>query len=138
MQASDTLDCAEPKHELVRVIGEYRVVQVAYDEYQLHDLMGELRINGRVRARPFPPGADLNIADKQLYDLMRDRRIGHCGPEEIRQHLPNANAKTTGDRRMRIVKRSQRLPVDAAVALSMATDECLQLDLWVGSAYPTT
>ena len=61
--------------------------------------------------------------------MIRDRKIAHCNPEELRQHLLNASAKITDDSKMRIVKRSERMKVDLAVALSMAASECLRLNL---------
>lgn len=51
----------------------------------------------------------------------------HCGPPEISEHLLNANVKITGENRMRIEKRVDRLKVDLAVALSLACAECLRL-----------
>jgi hypothetical protein len=40
---------------------------------------------------------------------------------ELRQHLDNANAKSSADgRQVRIVKRAQGKKIDAAVTLSMA------------------
>ncbi len=91
--------------------------------------MQRLQRQTSVWTHDFNQGADRNVADKTLFDLIRDRRIAHCGPLEIRQHLLNANAKITGDSKMRIEKRVERLKVDLVVALSMAASECLRLNL---------
>ena len=61
--------------------------------------------------------------------MIRDRRLAHCGPPEIREHLLNADAKVTEDSTIRIVKRSERGKIDLAVALSMAVDRCLYLNV---------
>jgi phage terminase large subunit-like protein len=119
------IDFQEPYRELLELIDRYNVVKICYDPFQLEHFMQ--RLASRVWASAFDQGAERNIADKTLFDLIRDRRIGHCGPAEIRQHLLNANARITGDSRMRIEKRVERLKVDLAVALAMASRECLRL-----------
>lgn len=124
------LDFAEPVQALCELVERYHVVEVAYDEYQAHEFMAEIGRRVSVRRREFSQGAARNIADKTLYDVTRDRRLAHCGPPEIRDHLVNANAKLTDDSRLRIVRRSERLRVDLAVALSMAVRECLRLNIW--------
>jgi len=72
-----------------------------------------------LRFRAFDQGQDRLLADKQLYDAIRDRRIVHGGQRDLTAHIENANAETNGER-MRIVKRATNLKIDAAVALSMA------------------
>ena len=123
------IDFDGPFNELLALTEQYRVMQVAYDPFQLEHFMQQLRRRARVWAYDFNQGANRNIADKTLFDLIRDRRIAHCGPPEIRQHLLNADAKITGDSKMRVEKRVERLKVDLVVALSMAASECLRLNL---------
>ncbi len=123
------IDFDEPFRELLTLAEDYHVQQVAYDPFQLEHFMQQLRRRARVWVYEFNQGADRNIADKTLFDLVRDRRIAHCGPPEIRQHLLNADAKITGDSKMRIEKRVERLKVDLVVALAMAASECLRLNL---------
>ena len=119
------IDFQEPYRELLELIDRYNVVKICYDPFQLEHFMQ--RLASRAWASAFDQGAERNIADKTLFDLIRDRRIAHCGPAEIRQHLLHANARITGDSRMRIEKRVERLKVDLAVALAMASRECLRL-----------
>jgi len=109
----------------------YNVVQIAYDAYQLHDLMTRLRNDGVAWTRSFSQNAERSIADKQLFDLIRDARIHHTGDPTLAEHLYNCGAKVpAGDNsRLRLVKKAQRSKIDAAVALSMAASECLRLNL---------
>jgi phage terminase large subunit-like protein len=123
------IDFDEPFQELLGLMQKYNVVAIVYDRYQLEDFMQRLGRRASVWVYDFDQGARRNVADKILFDLIRDRRIAHCGPPEIRQHLLNANAKITGDSKMRIEKRVERLKVDLVVALAMAASECLRLYL---------
>lgn len=83
--------------------------------------------------RKFSQFAAREIADKQLYDLIRDRRIAHTGNDEVAQHLRNASAKIAKDEdtKLRIIKQSSSTKIDLAVALSMASSECLRLALQI-------
>jgi hypothetical protein len=108
------------------------VVQIAYDPYQLHDMATRLQQDGVAWCRPFGQGQERLIADGQLYQMIVQRRIRHDGAwPEVREHLSNANKKVsaTEDTRLRIVKKSEGRKIDAVVALSMATAECLRLAL---------
>ncbi len=122
------IDFAEPERALRELKAQYNIVQVAYDPYQLHDLATRLRREGVAWFREFSQGQDRLIADKNLYDAIRDRRITHDGNPELTDHIRNANAKTEGDK-LRIVKRSDAGKIDAAVALSMAHAESRRLNL---------
>lgn len=110
---------------------KYNVVQIAYDEYQLHKLMTDLSTDNVVWCRKFSQQTAREIADKQLYDVIRDRKIVHNGDVVIADHLKNAAAKTAKeeDTKLRIVKKSSAAKIDLAVALSMAVSECLRLVL---------
>ena len=117
--------------ELRRMCAQYNVAQIAYDPYQLHHLMTELGREGVTWCRPFNQTQERAKADKQLYDLIRDRRILHPGLPELSEHIKHAAAKHAPDEdtRLRIIKKSQAGKIDAAVALSMACSECLRLNL---------
>lgn len=121
------IDFSEPYQELLELIDQHNVVQICFDPFQLEHFMQ--RLQGRVWTSDFDQGAKRNLADKTLFDLIRDRRIAHCRPAQIRQHLLNANARITRDSKMRIEKRVERLKVDLVVAMSMASHECLRLNL---------
>jgi phage terminase large subunit-like protein len=109
----------------------YNVVQIAYDAYQLHDLMTRLRNDGVAWTRSFSQNAERSIADKQLFDLIRDARIHHTGDPTLAEHIYSCAAKVpTGDNsRLRLIKKAAKSKIDAAVALSMAASECLRLNL---------
>ncbi|RPJ64156.1 MAG: hypothetical protein EHM23_00855 [Acidobacteria bacterium] len=109
----------------------YNVVQIAYDAYQLHDLMTRLRNDAISWTRPFSQNAERSIADKQLFDLIRDARIHHTNDPTLAEHLYNCGAKIpAGDNsRLRLIKKASKSKIDAAVALSMACSEALRLNL---------
>ena len=109
----------------------YNVVQIAYDAYQLHDLMTRLRNDAVAWTRPFGQNTERTVADKQLFDLIRDQRIHHTGDATLTEHISNCAAKVPKDdnTRLRLVKKNRRSKIDAAVALSMASSECLRLSL---------
>jgi phage terminase large subunit-like protein len=118
----------------IRRLGRERVIQeIAYDEYQLHDMMSRIRKEEGLWCRRFPQGSGKHsrtVADAALYDKIRDRKIWHRGEPELREHIQNANAKIDDqERRMRIVKRVEHLKVDLAVGLSMAAYEVERLNL---------
>jgi len=122
----------KPGPELVlrRLIREYNVIEVAYDPYQLHDMATRLKGEGLAWFREFPQTGDRLTADSQLRALIRERRIWHRGEPELREHVGNANAKVDNeDRRLRIVKRMEKLKIDLAVAMSMGCHEVLRLNL---------
>jgi len=109
----------------------YNVVQIAYDAYQLHDLMTRLRNDAVAWTRSFNQSNERSIADKALFDLIRDARIHHTGDPTLAEHILNCGAKVpAGDNtRLRLIKKAARSKIDAAVALSMASSECLRLSL---------
>lgn len=122
------LDYAPIDTELRRLLAEHPVLEVTYDPYQLHDFCTRLRNSIRTCfVREFSQGADRIIADKDLYDAIRDRNIQHRGEPDLAEHIQNADAKAEGDSKLRIVKRSQTLKVDLAVALSMASARATKL-----------
>jgi hypothetical protein len=122
------------KPTLIDWCSRYRVDQLAYDEYQLHHLMNELRQENVAWCRQFSQNASRLISDKQLYDIIRSREISY-GPhteniDYIEAHIKAAAAKLQRDEdsKIRIIKKG-RLPIDSVVALSMAAEECKRLVL---------
>jgi phage terminase large subunit-like protein len=109
----------------------YNVIEVAYDAYQLHKMMTDLTQEAIAWCRSFSQAGDRMLADKQLYDLIRDRRLEHPADPEFRIHIQNAAAKQakSEDTRLRIVKRTNDGKIDLVVAASMAVFECLRLSL---------
>ena len=119
-EAGHYIDYGPIEQELRRLCKEYSVLEVAYDPTQLHDMATRLKSEGVAHFKRFNQGADRLIADKQLRDLITQKRIVHDGNPMLRQHLDNANAKNHGEAGIRLVKRSSGLKIDAAVSLAMA------------------
>lgn len=119
-----------PEKVLRRLISEYNVIQVTYDPYQLHDMATRLKKEGLAWFKPFNQGTDRLIADSQLRDLIRDRRLWHRGEPDLREHIQNANAQIDPqDSKIRIVKRVEHLKIDLSVANSMCAHNLLYLNL---------
>ena len=122
-----------PELELRRLVKEYNVIEIAYDEYQLYSMMSRLRGELSVFCRRFPQGGGRHsrlVADSALRDNIRDKNILHDGNPHLREHLQNADAKVdTEDRKVRIVKRVEKLKIDLAVCLSMASYEVFRLNI---------
>ena len=116
--------------EVQILLDTYNVVEIVYDPSQLVESSQRLRRLNRVPVHKFEQGKPRALADQALYERIRDRRIVHCSPAEIREHLLNAVAKrTSDDSQRRIGKRAERALVDLAVALAMASFECGRLNL---------
>ncbi len=115
------------RNELVK---QYNVVQIAYDPHQLHDMATRLRKDAVTWMFEFKQANPRLVADKALYDAIRDRKIIHDGDPQLTEHVKNANSKSEGDiDKLRIVKRAEHLKIDACVALSMANSEARRLAL---------
>lgn len=135
-----TVEAPGPEREVVRLCFFHNVSEVRYDPYQLHDMATRLAggvyvdANGNICEKSkavrklkinmveFKQGEPRLKADKQLYDKIRERRITHDGTPDLETHVKNANQKSDNGR-MRIVKRSESLPIDLAVATSMSSYE---------------
>lgn len=119
-----------PEKVLRRLIREYNIVEVAYDPYQLHDMATRLNKEGLAWFRPFNQGNDRLLADSGVRILIRDRKLWHRGEKDLRDHTQNADAKIdTEDRKVRIVKRAEKLKIDLLVCTSMMSHEVLRLNL---------
>lgn len=106
------------------------MVEVGYDEFQLHDMATRLMKEGLAWFRPFGQGNERLVADNQVRELFRDRRIWHRGEPEFREHVQNADAKIDPeDRKIRIVKRAEQLKIDLLICASMMSHEVLRLNL---------
>lgn len=120
------IDYAETlKPALDDIDRRYRVLGVAYDEYQMHNFMTEYQKTSQHRYKedffyPFPQGAERVRADTALLNRIRHEQILHSGNATVRQHIQNADGKAVGESAIRIVKRDNTRHIDAVVALSMA------------------
>lgn len=126
-----TEDNPGPEREVLRLIDEWNVVEIAYDTTQLEDMAGRMRRRGNVWMRPFDQQKRRLISDSALRDRIRDRHIHHSGEPDIEEHLRNADAKKDlqEERTIRIVKRSEGKKIDLAVGLSMCDYETMRLNL---------
>jgi len=112
-----------PEGTLRWLCKEYNVVIVAYDPYQLHSFVSDLAIEGIAAFEEFKQQEPRLIADKALHDNIQGGGIIHDGSyPDMREHLNNANSTAEDKNTLRIVKRSQTMKIDLAVALSMADD----------------
>lgn len=118
------LDYDPIQAEIEAFCSRHNVLQLFYDQYQLHQMMTNLLNRGIVWTEPFSQQAERLKADKALLDAIKGRTVTHDGNQLLRTHLANADKKLEGSdpqqQRLRIVKRRQDLKIDAAVALSMA------------------
>lgn len=114
-----TPDNPGPELEIRRLVSQYYVVEVCYDPYQLEDMASRLKRDGLCHVYGFKQTTERAVADKGLFDAIRERRIIHSGDVDLREHIANANQKAEGEK-LRIVKRNANLKIDLAVSLSMA------------------
>jgi len=119
-----------PEQAVRQLCRDFNVVMVAYDPHQLHDMATRLNKENVAWFWEFSQGQRRLEADRQLLDLILQRRISHNGDADLREHISNANRKLANDdRRLRIVKREAGMNNDLAVCLSMSSYECLRLNL---------
>lgn len=119
-----------PEMVIEKLVKENNVVEIAYDEFQLHDMATRLNKKGIAWFRSFPQGSDRLVADSDLRTIIREKRIWHRGEKDLEEHMENANAKTDDqDRRVRIVPRDEKSYVDLTVCLSMMSHELMRLNL---------
>jgi len=128
--AENPNDTDTPEGEIRRLCREYNVVMVAYDPYQLENLASRLTQEGIAWFFAFSQGGARLLADSQLRTLIREKKLRHSGDPVLTEHVNNAGAKTDSeDSKIRIVKRATHLKVDLCVALSMASDRVLYLQI---------
>ena len=142
-----------PERELIRLCFRYNVAEVRYDPYQLHDMAtrlshgvwvddyGGIVEDPRYRVKkitpvmvPFGQGKPRLEADKQLQQMIKERKLRHNGHSEVREHVDNANANINQeDNKLRLVKREDGAKIDLAVALSMSSyRELLKDEVQIG------
>jgi hypothetical protein len=123
------LDFAAIEREIIELCHHYAIYEVAYDGYQMVQMAQNLRRQD-INVREFSQGADRRTADKNLGDVIIQRKLQHDGDPMLRRHIDNADRKVdTNDSGYRLVKRADSLKIDAAVALSMAVYRCFKLNL---------
>jgi len=122
-------DVEYPEGEIRRLIKQNTVICIAYDPKELEDMANRLATLANWEIFRQGEGGDRAIADKRLYDMVRDRRIEHSGEEEMRQHFLNANRKPEGNY-LRIVKGSNpNRKIDLIITASMAVHRIFDYNL---------
>ena len=117
--AGDKANTEYPEGYLRWLIKTHHVAVVTYDPYQLHDFCGRLSNEHLAYFEPFQQGSPRLVADKQLYDIIKNVQIVHDGNPDLHEHIRNANRTDEDADKLRIVKRATHLHVDLCVALSM-------------------
>jgi len=112
------------ERDIRQLVAAYAVRELAYDRFLLGQMMRRLTDATKpitAPLQPFSQAGDRLEADKALRDEITARTIAHDGTHTtLREHLDNANAKSSADgRQVRIVKRTRAKKIDAAVTLSM-------------------
>lgn len=115
-----------PEGYIKMLCEKYNVVVAAYDEYQLAMFAEKMLAENVAWFVPFPQGPRRAIADKKLFDLIRDRKVYHDGNEALTRHILNSDSTADGSEKLRLVKRNDNLKIDLAVALSMACDKAYE------------
>ncbi len=125
-----------PEREIRRLCKQYNVVQVAYDPYQLHDMMTRLENEHIAWTKEVSQSKERLQADSDLLQVIIESRITHDGNKILQNHIQNAD-KSVDDSgsKCRAVKRDDSHKIDALVALSMANYRCLYLN--IGMDRPT-
>lgn len=126
---NDKNDIETPEGYLRWLIATYNVVCIVYDEYQLHDFCTRLANEGLGWFLPFPQGAQRLVADKQLYDAIRERGMAHDGDADLHEHISNADRTDEENNTMRIVKRAPHLKIDLCVCVSMMNYQARYLNI---------
>jgi len=125
-----SIDFTGPWSYLMDFTRAHRVIQIAYDPYQLHDFMTRFQRERGVWCREFGQQAERSAGDSGLFQLIRGRRLRHNGDPILREHIGNCGFKVAAneDTKARLVKRGAG-KIDLAVSLSMGSAECLRLIL---------
>ena len=113
---ADESDTDYPYGYIMSLAKRYRVLEVAYDPYQLHLMATEQNKKRIAFWREFTQGKPRSIADNELYDAIRGGVLSHSQDVELSKHVKAAGRDQNG----RIVKMGKENKIDGAVALSMA------------------
>lgn len=109
-----------PYGYVMELAKRYRVLEVAYDPYQLHLMATEQNKKRVAFWKEFAQSKARTVADNALYDAIRDGSIVYTdnviGIDELSQHVKNAGRDNNG----RLVKLHKEQKIDGAVALAMA------------------
>lgn len=120
-----TLDFVAIEKELIEIIEALQPVEVAYDPYQLLEMMQRIAQGYIAFTNPYPQNSRA-VADSLLVQLIRSRRL--AVPESLASILRghyNNTAMTSVRSGIRFVPVSQGRHIDLMVALAMACHRAL-------------
>lgn len=107
------------KREILRLKEEgANIVAIYYDPWQFHSIAVSLLRSGYNMVE-FPQTEKRVLADQHLYDRIMDGSLEGYKAPDLRKHIENAVAITSG-RGLRLMKSKATQYMDAAVSLSMA------------------
>jgi phage terminase large subunit-like protein len=115
---------------------DYRVLEIAADEYIWLDSLEELADEG-LPVVSFPQTiTHMGPATQRFYEMVTTQKLRHFGDPRLARHIGNAQIKADS-RGSRIVKDAKNSPrkIDAAVAAVMAVDRA---GFWLNEAGPDT
>ena len=118
-----------PSGELRRLCQRHSVVKVVYDIFQLYSFCNQMKEELIVFFEPFSQSGPRLQADKALRDAIRDKKFIYDGNHDLREHITNANAKSEGDEKIRLVKRKKSMKIDLAVCASMANYTAVKMNI---------
>lgn len=127
---------AEVKDAIRNACREYRVREIAWDEFQWLDAAEELEAEG-LPVVIFPQNMSrMAPATQRFYEAVTTRRIRHNGDPRLGRHLDNAQLKvdSRGSRLQKDARNSPR-KIDLAVSAVMALERA---DYWLNEAAPDT
>lgn len=126
----------EVKDKIRQACREYRVIEIAADEWRWQDALEELADEGLPVVK-FPQTLGrLGPATQRFYEMVISRKLRHFGDPRLARHIGNAQIKADS-RGSRIVKDARNSPrrIDAAVAAVMAVDRA---GFWLSEPGPDT
>ena len=119
------LDYQEIEQTILELIERYQPVEVAYDPYQLHEMMQRISRGYIAYTRPFNQNKR-GIADMQLLRTFQSRRLAipPSVAEVLRSHYNSVTVVQSGSTQ-RFAPSSPGKNIDAMVALAMAVSRVL-------------
>jgi phage terminase large subunit-like protein len=127
---------AEVKDTIRQACRDYRVREIAWDEFQWLDAAEELEAEG-LPVVIFPQTLSrMGPATQRFYEAVTSNRLRHSGDPRLARHLENAQLKVDS-RGSRLQKDAHNSPrkIDLAVASVMALERA---DFWLNEPGPDT
>jgi hypothetical protein len=111
--------------------GDYNVVQIVYDPYQMEATAQRIRRKNYAWVNPCDQSSERLIADSDFHKYIITGLLAHTGHETLREHVMNVRAKLQKDEdsKLRMVKKAANRKIDAAVAGAMAIKRIMYLNV---------